>query len=258
MRTGSCVPREARGKFEFLICDWSLMKRESGEKLISQEFVMADDSKWTLHLYLGGKTDRQAGFLTTEVVLTGLGETNKDSLLASIHLSVVLQRGCNAGVSPLGNTSYKSVAASTFRLDDPARNVWAVDNFMQTVEMEKTYLMNDSMLFSLDIEVFGRPAPLTGIMPVYIGSIATLQGDLATLQGKTGNFFSDITVVVEGKDYYCHKCILAARSQFFKQKFLSSTFTPRLILRRGKYPLNRTSLSTFETALQFIYTDYCR
>lgn len=258
MRTGSCVPREARGKFEFLVCDWSLMKREPGEVVVSQEFIMADDSKWTLHIYLGGKTERQAGFLTTEVVLTCLGNNNRDSVVATIRLSVVFQKGYNAHGSPLGSTSYKSVAASKFRLDDPVRKVWAVDNFMQITELEKKYLKNDSILFAVDIEVLGKPAPLRGIMPAYIGSVATLQEDLGTLLGEVGQILSDIIIVVEGKEFHCHKCVLAVRSQFFKQKFLRPTFIPQLILRRGKYPLNNISLLTFEDALRFMYTDACR
>lgn len=259
IRTGSCVPRQAYGRFEFLVCDWSLMKREPGETVISPSFEMADNSKWILQIFIGGKTQRQAGYVTTEVTLTELGDTGRDSIAATIKLSVLSQKVTTMQDPHIESTSFKSIAGSSFRLDDPASKSWAVDNFMQTAALERQYLLNDAILFSIDIEVLGKPIPLSGLMSAYVGSAVTLQEDLATLLDTADETSGDIILVTaDEKKFHCHKCILAARSRVFKRKFLSPAFTPKLVMNRGQYFVKNVISTTLKDVLHFIYTDECR
>ena len=258
IRTGSCVPRKAYGRFEFLVCDWTLMKKLPGDAISSQTFLMTDDSKWMLQIFAGGKTERQAGFITTEVVLIDMGETDEDSVTATITLSALSQKSEHAHDPDLAKLSFKSMVALEFRLDDTSRQVWAVDNFIQASALEQKFVLNDTVLFAVEIEILGLPAPRKGAMPVDISSPATLRDDLSTLLDNSQPSHSDITLVVDGKKFFCHKCILAARSLFFKEKLLNSSFNAKLIINMGKYYLTDMSSSVFGDALQYVYSDKCR
>jgi BTB/POZ domain len=258
IRTGSCVPRKAYGRFEFLVCDWTLMKKLPGDAINSQTFVMADDSKWILQIFAGGKTERQAGFVTTEVVLTDMGDTEEDSITATINLSVLSQRSEHAHDPDLAKLSFKSMVALEFRLDDTSRQVWAVDNFIQTLVLEQRFVLNDTVLFAVEIEVLGLPGPRKGAMPVDISTPITLQDDLSALLDNPQTSHTDITLVVEGKKFHCHKCILAARSYFFKEKLQNSTFNAKLVMSMGKYHVVDMNSSIFGHVLQYIYSDKCR
>jgi hypothetical protein len=54
-RCSSHIPRKSYGRFDFLVCDWSLQNSShaAGEKIESKEFVMSDQSKWTVHIFPG-------------------------------------------------------------------------------------------------------------------------------------------------------------------------------------------------------------
>lgn len=47
------VRHTSYGRFDFLVCDWSLQNgsRFAGEKTESKEFVMSDLSKWIVHVF---------------------------------------------------------------------------------------------------------------------------------------------------------------------------------------------------------------
>ena len=234
------------------------MKKLPGNAINSQMFIMTDDSKWMLQIFAGGKTERQAGFITTEVVLIDMGDSEEDSVTATINLSVLSQRSEHAHDPDLAKVSFKSAVASEFRLDDTSRQVWAVDNFIQASVLEQKFVLNDTVLFAVEIEVLGLPAPRKGAMPADISSPMTLQDDLSALLDNTQFSHSDITLVVEGKKFHCHKCILAARSHFFKEKLLNSAFNAKLLINMGKYYLADMDNSIFGNALQYIYSDKCR
>jgi hypothetical protein len=54
-RCSSHIPRKSYGRFDFLVCDWSLQNgsHAAGEKIESKEFVMSDLSKWIVHIFPG-------------------------------------------------------------------------------------------------------------------------------------------------------------------------------------------------------------
>lgn len=56
-RCSSHVPRKSYGRFDFLVCDWSLQKKSygAGEKIESDEFIMSDSSKWVIRIFPGSK-----------------------------------------------------------------------------------------------------------------------------------------------------------------------------------------------------------
>lgn len=258
LRTGTCIPRKAFGRFEFLVCDVSLMRKEAGEKVISQTFVMSDFSEWVLHIYLGGKTGRQAGFVTTEVILQKMGDENEASLAATVKLSLLYQNGHHSHDPLDGSTSYTSLPAATFGTDYEAHCTWALDNFISISALAQRYIHNDSALFALDIEIMGKPVTLNSTMPAYVGSMATLQLDLASIYDDAESSFGDIVIVVEGQKFTCHKCVLTARSALFKRKFLNPAFKAKQLFNRGEYHMSDIKASIFQCLLRFIYTDDCR
>lgn len=78
-----------------------------------------------------------------------------------------------------------------------------------------------------------------------INQVAPYSNDLRILLNNP--LFSDIIFVIDGKKIYAHRCILSARSSYFRQLFQSA---PDL----KEIPLNVDSKS-FLTILEFLYTD---
>ena len=261
VRSGSYVPRKAYGRFEFIVCDWSLTRSSPGANVVSQEFVMSDASTWILRIFPGGTSCRQAGFISVQMALVGLGN-NSDSVTATFNVSVLGRKDKRQAHNPEVDRTYslKSPSAMEFHLGTDFASSWAVDNFMLVQELEATFLDNDAVLFALDIEILGKPELLSTKMPAYLGPNGTLNDDLGALlhNEEDCTTFSDITLVAGSKKIRCHRNILAARSEFFKKKFQSSTFNTRLLFNGGHYHLDDLTPIVFEEMIKFVYTDICR
>ena len=261
VRSGSFVPRKAYGRFEFIVCDWSLTKSSPGANVVSQEFIMSDASTWILRIFPGGTSCRQAGFISVQMALVGLG-TNAESVTATFNISVLGRKDKRQAHNPDVDRTYslKSPSAMEFKLGSDSQSSWAVDNFMLAQELETVFLDNDAVLFALDIEILGKPEVLSTRMPAYLGQDATLNDDLRALflNQDDSTTFSDITLVVGSKKIRCHRSILAARSEAFKKKFQSSSFTTKLLFNGGHHHLDNVSPLVFEEMIKFIYTDACR
>lgn len=88
-------------------------------------------------------------------------------------------------------------------------------------------------------------------------SLKTLSGDFLGLLDE-GRAFSDVTFEVEGRQVFAHRCVLAARSPFFRMIFcgdsqlLSSALprpgTPQVI------PVGIVGYDVFMLLLQFLYS----
>lgn len=260
-RGGSHVPRKSYGRFEFLVCDWSLMKSSPGANIVSQEFVMSDNSTWVLKIFPGGSSGRQAGFVSVHMTMLGLGN-NTDSVTATFNISVLGRKDMRQAHNPQLDMTYalKSPSAMDFSLASEAHSSWQVDNFMLANELESKFMDNDAVLFALDIEVLGKPELITTTMPAYMGPLGTLNEDLAALYNTTedASTFSDITLVAGQRKIKCHRSILAARSEVLKKKFLTSTFNTKLMFTGGNYHLDDLVPAVFEEMVRFIYTDSCR
>ncbi|XP_002977926.2 regulatory protein NPR5 [Selaginella moellendorffii] len=79
-----------------------------------------------------------------------------------------------------------------------------------------------------------------------------LSSDLLNLLAN-GQAFSDVTFTVEGRPVYAHKCVLAARSQFFRMIFCSSEASQD-IPGRPPIPVGIVGYDVFMLMLQFLYS----
>ena len=260
-RGGSHVPRKSYGRFEFLVCDWSLMKCPPGENIVSQEFVMSDSSVWILRIFPSGSSPRQAGFVSVHVTMIGFGD-NIDFVAATFNISVLGRKEMRQAHDPKLDKIYslKSPSAMDFSLVNDATSSWAVDNFMLLEEIEEAFMDNNAILFALDIEVLGKPELLLTTMPAYLGPLGTLADDFGVLFSDSNDptFFNDITLVAGSKKLRCHKIVLAARSEVFRKKFQNASFHAKLLFYGGQYHLDDISQDVFEEMIRFIYTDSCR
>ena len=66
------------------------------------------------------------------------------------------------------------------------------------------------------------------------------------------NIFSDVTFVVEGKEIRAHKCILAAKSIFFKTMFLSEVL-PKGSHKPNVFEIKDISYPIFSDVIKVIY-----
>lgn len=103
----------------------------------------------------------------------------------------------------------KSPCALHFQLGDEAENSWSVDNFICASDLEISYLENDAVLFTLDIEVLGKREWIKSTMPAYTEHCKSLGDDLEELlNGKHSGFESDITLVADKKKLRCHRSVI--------------------------------------------------
>lgn len=228
------------------------MNKEPGSCLRSAIFQTDDMSEWALQIYVGGKSLRQASFVTCEVIFLNSGE-EEEPTTATLTLSVIRQRDYDINNSRFNSVSFQSPVALNLSVGQE----FAIDNFMNTSDLEERFIHRDSVLFALDVEVLGKAATLTRTMPAFLGHLSTLHDDLYEgLLTNTRNPFSDITIIVEQKKFYLHRCILAARSPYFKSKFKSSGFNTKLFFQ-GSLALPDLDAQVFQEVVCFIYTDQC-
>ncbi|KAF8114747.1 hypothetical protein N665_0034s0086 [Sinapis alba] len=69
-----------------------------------------------------------------------------------------------------------------------------------------------------------------------------------------GQAFSDVTFSVEGRLVHAHRCILAARSLFFRKFFYGSASGARVASVGGVVPVNSVTYEVFVLLLQFLYS----
>ena len=260
VRSGSYIPRKAYGRFEFIVCDWSLTKSAPSENVVSHKFVMSDASVWVLRIFPGGSSTRQAGFVSVHMALIELGN-NPESVKATFKISVLDRKEKRQGNETDVDRIYslKSPSAMDFSLTSDSQSSWTIDNFMLLQDLESKYLDNDAVLFALDIEVLGKPEGLNTAMPAYLGPNGTLSDDLgALLNDQDEAAFGDITIVSGEKKFRCHRSVLAARSDFFKKKFHGGAFNTKLLFNGGHYLIEDMKPLVFEEMIKFMYTDICR
>jgi hypothetical protein len=226
---------------------------------------MSDSSRWRLHVYPSGIKDRQAGFISVETILEDPGNSaDETGLLASLTVSVI-RHGSPSDVTSIaavdGTTvspySFKSPGAIHFKED---QRTWGIDNFISREDLERRFLVNDAVVFAVDIEVFSAKPELllSPVMPSPVGAPHRLGDDMKTLFNDASTLFSDITIVAGNKKFPCHRCVLAARSKTFFKKFTKASFGTKMFFTQGQYHVESIEPGVLEEVLKFIYTDKCR
>jgi hypothetical protein len=185
-----------------------------------------------------------------QVVLLDLGN-NQDSTTATFNISVLHSNGKIFSV--------RSPFALLFQLGNSSQNSWSIDNFISASDLELIYLQNESVLFTLDIEILGDRESIKSTMPAHKEQCKSLNDDLKELITENEDFarYSDVTLVADKKQFRCHKVILASRSEVFKQKLQSVNFNYKLMFG-GQYHLSDISGVILQEIIHFIYTDTCR
>ena len=89
-------------------------------------------------------------------------------------------------------------------------------------------------------------------------SLKTLSSDFLGLLGE-GRAFSDVTFEVEGRQVFAHRCVLAARSPFFRMIFCGDAqLLSSALPRPGNYsqviPVGIVGYDVFMLLLQFLYS----
>ncbi len=65
------------------------------------------------------------------------------------------------------------------------------------------------------------------------------------------SYHEDVTIEVDKLEYYCHRGLLACRSEYFR-----GLFSGHFCESRGRVVLNDIKSEVFEVVLQFLYTDH--
>lgn len=186
-----------------------------------------------------------------QVVLLDLG-IDQNSTTATFNISVLHSNGKK-------NSSVKSPCALLFQLGNFCYNSWSIDNFIFASDIELIYLQDDSVLFTLEIEILGDREWIKSTMPAHKEQCNSLNDDLKELIFEKKDFAcnSDVTLVADKQQFRCHKGILTSRSEVFNQKFQNVNFNFNLMFG-GQYRLNNISGVILQEIIHFVYTDTCR
>ena len=269
-RSESHIYRSEVNRFEFLVCDWSLMPKAIGESIRSQVFIAEDDSKWQLRVYPGGFSNRQNGFVSIEVVLIdqAVGKSEDEDIIVCFALSALPAHGDTVERFDKMSTnseslylnhhySFKSPDRMIFNMEDPNNRIWAIDTFLLTEELESKYLANDAVIFALNCVTLGKPSYLQSAMPLTLeGVIPTLPQQMAILLVPTHceSNGGDIILVSGSVKVRCHRYILASRSDFFKKKFTSHSFNLKLFFNSGYYFI-KVEPAVLPIIIKFLYSN---
>ena len=105
----------------------------------------------------------------------------------------------------------------------------------------QVYIENDTLRIACQVEV--QEGPRSKVLEIQI------QQDLLKMLESTE--FSDITIKCQGKEFYCSKAVLGARSEVFKTMFL----TDMKESRTGIIEIEDVSPEALKEVLIFLYTD---
>lgn len=273
-------------RFEFSIDSWNDRCKDIGSVIRSKELHLADgkNTKFLFEVYPGGLKDSNNESIHLEdepkdtdswisVILINNSLIEKS---ASIKITIV-QNNQLDGTSDL---SIEYPGTKLFTTNDPG-NKWIIpkmvsNNYLTSHANE--YYSNDILIFIIDISILGEAEYISKTAIPHPVNINYLQYDISKLYNNS--LYSDIILIastnmnpsdtivenislIEGdvpipmetsKIFYCHKSILAIRSETFELKFKSWKHQFMTLIQRSYHVKNMKPI-VLQEMLYFIYTD---
>jgi hypothetical protein len=241
---------QTTGTYEFHIRDFGLLPHQKNQKYVSSPFSISGPDKWEMAILPGGDEN-------DESVLVSLRNLNSGECRASCSLFLTGDGGLKFAAStdvaqafaPKGTTGDSWSTSLPFSFSDAGKS-----NF--------EFVRNGDMTVVAKMTICGNPEFLSSADTTYEHPITTLPADLEFLLcqagGSHGAMKCDITLVSGEVKVPCHQCILACRSKVFRDSFLTSTTTMKLMLHGGKNVVNKVHPSVLREFVHFMYTDQCR
>jgi hypothetical protein len=238
------------GSYEFHIRDFGLLPHQKNQKYISSPFSISGTDKWEMAILPGGDANDTS-------VIVYLRNLNTYECRASCSLFLT----GDDGLKFVGSTD----VAQAFAPKGTSGDSWSTPLPFAFTDAQKSnfeFVKNGDMIVVAKMTICGNPEFLSQADTSYEHPITTLQSDMEFLlcqaSGAHGAMRCDITLVSGEVKVPCHQSILACRSKVFRDSFLTSTTTVKLMLHGGKNIVNKVHPSVLREFVHFIYTDQCR
>uniref|UniRef100_A0A6V7J3J1 BTB domain-containing protein n=1 Tax=Bracon brevicornis TaxID=1563983 RepID=A0A6V7J3J1_9HYME len=223
--------------YKWTIKNFSCLQQKNQEKLNSPIFnVGKNNVQWLLQIYPRGN-EQGSNDVSCFLVLVSKGS-------AESGLDVNLQLG-------ILNSS-NILAEKSFKHNYQALEGWGWPRMMERAVLLEKCKMDDSLILQCAIEqTLTTVVTSTNITVSFDSQTNQLSDDCRKLI-KQPNRFSDVIIVVNGKELAAHKNLLSARSSVFDGMLMHKKLGDSSI---EKLKIEGMSIKTVEAMLEFIYTD---
>ncbi|CAL5052662.1 unnamed protein product [Urochloa decumbens] len=251
-RSTTVVMGAENGHHVFRVKGYSRAKEIPNGQYMTLGAIDVGGHSWSLHYYPNGKTAFDAGYVSLFLSRDG-GGGGISGMPATYRFGVLGRDGKPA--PSFTNSVFRTEGFST-------QGAYGYEKFMRREEFEKSEcLKDDSFAIQCDVSVAAvEPAGnegLAGVAPsplppaVVALPESDLQKDLAELLwSKLG---TDVTIEVRGETFHAHKCMLAARSPEFREKFFGGS-TQRKTAVAHNIQIDDMGPEVFKSMLRFMYT----
>jgi len=214
------------------------------QPLVSECFSLSSDS-FALELYPAGFAGSSAGFVSIVLAWRNVYSFSRPKHL-KLSISLCNQRNSDNTVRmtlPANSTLPGPLGTEC----NTARAGW-VDfmKFADMIDPSKGFFVLDEVVVKAEIAVLGPKAVEIEDREPAGDSLAT--GIYNLFQSKV---LSDVKLVAEGREFECHRAILASRSTVFETMFS----TPMAETKGDTVTIEGTPADILQLMLQFIYTD---
>lgn len=246
MEEKSCAARMEKitGSFSFTVEGWSALPDKVGESTESPEFELCG-KQWQLRIFPGGSLEAHSNFISFYLASKSTTQTR-----ASYKLILKNQ-------NPGGNDEiFASAGIRKFEAKGIQVDGWGRDKFIATSQLKESWTglcLNDTVIFKVEITVYGGLSPITPCLTNGI-PIITLSQSLYDAYQNPKETFADITIIINDENILVHKSILCARSNVFKAMFNSNMKESNT----NKIIIDDISTDAFKELIKFIYTDVIR
>ena len=247
------VATGSHGRGRWVVDNFSCVDFTAGRVETSPVLHMGERN-WTLRLYAGGEAGKDGPPRTesNDFALYLRLEAGQSEVKARFLLTT----------SPL-QFSFTSAEAFTF----VGATAWGAETTNASWKTQRVQLPNDRLVIDVEVHIGGpllAPCvPMTGTAatttPPLLASrpshglcgFAGLSRDLGVLYNTAAG--SDVSLLVDGHEYRCHRLVLAARSPVFKAMFASEMKESL----SGEVVVEEAQSLAFREFLRFLYMGDC-
>mmetsp|Transcript_26522 Transcript_26522/g.58435 ORF Transcript_26522/g.58435 Transcript_26522/m.58435 type:complete len:364 (+) Transcript_26522:104-1195(+) len=235
------------GSGRFRIRGWSLLQQKKGDKVSSGTIIEVAGAQWALEVWPKGAECSTEGWIRLALACSATDKAfPKTGLRSTYSLAVVNQKGNDNMVKETGPR------CCLFKSGEG----WGWDDFMKIAQLEKSYLVNDEVVFEGSVTVVVQEelnrSPLlrhaAGVEDTQAeGSLASdMKGLLASARN------SDVVLKTGGdEELHVHSAVLAARSPVFA----ALLNTKMRECESGIVEIDDFDGGTMRRLTEFLYTD---
>jgi len=194
--------------YQWTICNFSFCREEMGEVLKSSTFSAGqnDKLKWCLRVNPKGLDEESKEYLSLYLLLMSC---NKSEVRAKFKFSILNAKREETKAME-SQRAYKFVQGKDWGFKKFIRRDFLMDEANGLLPDDKLTLYCEVSVVADSVNIFGQSSSVQFKVPE-----CKLADDLGQLFENCQ--FSDVVLSCGGREFNCHKAILAARSQVFKQ-----------------------------------------